>query len=448
MATFHQFKNNCVGTVQNNPLAIGGTNLIVDSTLDSKLSGLTFPFWLTLWDANTNPNTTASVEIVEVTARPSANNYTIVRAQQSTSASAHAQNSNCALLFTQGNLQEAVALGTIAQGSILYIDSAGKPHMLAPGSAGTFLQTQGAGADPAWAASIVANYGDGSDGNVTISSPTTLTRDMYYNDLTVTSTLTTNGYKIFVAGTISGNGTIDFGTAVAGTAGNNGSGGSGGAGGGGGTSTGAGQFVTTPGAGGSAGLLSGNSPVTPAVSKTSSIGSSGAAGGNGAGNGSGGGAAGTASSYAKPGVLANLSLLGVDYKSDGTFIPFQGGAGAGGGSGGSGNGSAHGGGGGGGGASGGVVFIVAKIWAGTFTIKAQGANGGNGGAPNFGGTYGGGGGGGGAGGCSFVIYGTKTWTGSYNITGGTGGTGSGSGANGTNGAAGTSYELSMTALTR
>lgn len=28
-------------------------------------------------------------------------------------------------------------------------------------------------------------FGDGSDGNVTITTNTTLTRDMYYNDLTV-----------------------------------------------------------------------------------------------------------------------------------------------------------------------------------------------------------------------------------------------------------------------
>lgn len=41
-------------------------------------------------------------------------------------------------------------------------------------------------------------FGDGSDGDVTISGSTTLTRDMYYNTLTVTSTgtLFLNGYGI------------------------------------------------------------------------------------------------------------------------------------------------------------------------------------------------------------------------------------------------------------
>lgn len=47
-------------------------------------------------------------------------------------------------------------------------------------------------------------YGFGQDGDVTISSSTSLTRDMYYNDLTINSScdLDTNGYKIFVKGTL------------------------------------------------------------------------------------------------------------------------------------------------------------------------------------------------------------------------------------------------------
>lgn len=47
------------------------------------------------------------------------------------------------------------------------------------------------------------SLGDGSDGNVTISSgTTTLTRDMFYNNLTINGTgqINTNGYKIFVKG--------------------------------------------------------------------------------------------------------------------------------------------------------------------------------------------------------------------------------------------------------
>jgi len=47
-------------------------------------------------------------------------------------------------------------------------------------------------------------YGSGMDGNVTISANTTLTRDMFYNNLTVNAgyTLDTAGYKVFVRNTL------------------------------------------------------------------------------------------------------------------------------------------------------------------------------------------------------------------------------------------------------
>ena len=47
-------------------------------------------------------------------------------------------------------------------------------------------------------------YGFGQDGDVTIASNTTLTRDMYYNNLTINSNcdLDTNGYRVFVKGTL------------------------------------------------------------------------------------------------------------------------------------------------------------------------------------------------------------------------------------------------------
>jgi len=51
-------------------------------------------------------------------------------------------------------------------------------------------------------------YGDGSDGDVTISSPTTLTRDMFYNNLTVNDTLSTGGFRIYVKGILTGTGVI------------------------------------------------------------------------------------------------------------------------------------------------------------------------------------------------------------------------------------------------
>jgi hypothetical protein len=47
-------------------------------------------------------------------------------------------------------------------------------------------------------------YGFGQDGNVTITADTTLSRDMYYESLTINAncTLDTNGYKIFVKDTL------------------------------------------------------------------------------------------------------------------------------------------------------------------------------------------------------------------------------------------------------
>jgi len=53
-------------------------------------------------------------------------------------------------------------------------------------------------------------FGNGADGNVVISTNQTISRDMYYNNLTVNSgiTLFTNGFKIFVKGTLANSGTV------------------------------------------------------------------------------------------------------------------------------------------------------------------------------------------------------------------------------------------------
>lgn len=63
-----------------------------------------------------------------------------------------------------------------------------------------------------WASLIVTpsqilsliSFGDGSDGDITISTPTTLTKDMFYNNLVLNNTITTAGYAIYVRGTLSG----------------------------------------------------------------------------------------------------------------------------------------------------------------------------------------------------------------------------------------------------
>jgi len=61
-------------------------------------------------------------------------------------------------------------------------------------------------------------FGAGIDGTVTVSTNTSLSRDMYYANLTVNSSVTlfTNGFRIFVSGTLTNNGTIGMpkGTAM------------------------------------------------------------------------------------------------------------------------------------------------------------------------------------------------------------------------------------------
>ena len=64
-------------------------------------------------------------------------------------------------------------------------------------------------------------YGQGTDGNVVVSSDTSITSDMYYNNLTVNSgvLLKTNGYRIFVKNILTLNGYIGSGSVTAGVVG-------------------------------------------------------------------------------------------------------------------------------------------------------------------------------------------------------------------------------------
>ena len=59
-------------------------------------------------------------------------------------------------------------------------------------------------------------YGTGLDGNVTISVNTSLSSDMYYNNLTINPgvTLNPNGFRIFVKNTLTVNGTLGIGSGV------------------------------------------------------------------------------------------------------------------------------------------------------------------------------------------------------------------------------------------
>lgn len=310
-------------------------------------------------------------------------------------------------------------------------------------------------------------FGNGSDGDVTISSPTTLTRDMFYNNLTVTSTLNTANWRVFVKGTLSGTGTISANGGNGGNGGN-GSSGNGGTAGAAGTKVPDGYFTSATVGPGAAGLLN---SVTGALGTAPSnvnpsIGVVGASGGNGGGfrvadpDAGSGNAPGTVTAPLQTfGIDSWGTIKALDIGISGALAKLQGSSGSGGGrSGVSGNLSAAGGGSGGAGANGGIVFIVANILGGTITYTATGGTGGNGGNgfASSAGAGGGGGGGGGSGGVVVVIYNSKTGTTTYTLTAGSGGTG-GAGAtgggdvgqNGSAGAAGTtgiSYELSYGAL--
>ncbi|MBV6340109.1 hypothetical protein [Candidatus Magnetobacterium casense] len=326
-------------------------------------------------------------------------------------------------------------------------------------------------------------FGDGSDGDVTISSNTTMSSDMYYNNLTVNTgvTLTTGGYRLFVrntltlnlgsivgyrgnAGTDGTNGTAGFPDVPLGSSGTPGAAGSPGAalaenilgGAPAGAASGMGGAGGTS-AGGSVGIA-GTSGTSVAKSYCGS-GTGGSAGGSGGNSrigysGASGGAAGTGGStsgtvYNKPHNVVFAIRLYDDNGSD--IIRSAGGtAGSGGGGGGGGdnvypNGRGGGGGGAGGcGSGGGVVMISARIIVNNGSISARGGYGGDGGNGGKGGNGGaasgydraGGGGGGGAGGAGgrggllVLIYTSYSGSGVKTTAGGGGGTGGNGGAKG------------------
>jgi len=300
-------------------------------------------------------------------------------------------------------------------------------------------------------------FGDGSDGDVTISGATTLTADMYYETLTIATgqELKPNGFKIFVRDTLTFEGTGKIsayggagqvgqavpGLATAGTQANTAgtlpSSATAGAGGKGGENGGSG--IATAGA---TGLAS-----TKAI--VSANGSAGGAGGTGGGAGGAGGA--NTGTPVNPLKTYNDVYSLIDW-SDNTLARMDISAGAGGGGGGaagSGPNYSNGGGGGGGGAAGGNVWVSAKNIVtvnGNDYIDVHGGAGGNGGTGVNQGS-GGGGGAGGNGGVAIVSYYTKTGTGTINVafgakgTGGTGG--DANGADGNDGTVGESYLIQI-----
>lgn len=324
----------------------------------------------------------------------------------------------------------------------------------------------------------------------------TLLKDAHFSSLVTNSniTLNTGGFRLFVSGTFTDNGTTTISGSDGGAGGSGGStvnnnagsagtpggsagsagsvsgtlfggvagfagqvGGSGASGGG----SGSGAAGGTGGTGGATSTVASttpNDPTTAIITRDTSFFSNNPYSvGGGCGQSGGGGGGGGASGQTSPG-SASAGLSG-----SASALVGQGQLGA---SGGHGGNSSGGGGGGGGGAAGGcggeagIMVIVAKTIAGAGNIWAKGGNGGlggDGGNSNSGGCGGGGAGGsGGNGGVIILVYSASTFTGNTSVAGGTGGTGGqlgpggscngfssggAAGSNGNNGATGIIYDL-------
>jgi hypothetical protein len=241
-------------------------------------------------------------------------------------------------------------------------------------------------------------YGAGGDGNATITGTTTLTKDGYYDNLTVNGTLNTANFRLFVSGTLAGTGTI----ACNGVNGTN-------------SATGAAavaaQVFAASGAGGSGQTGSSGSSGSAVTNR---LGGTGGAGGDGVMEFGGAAQTGTA-------LVANQG--GLDLLQDplslrsGTAIgssTVRVAGGAGGSAGGADSDNLAG---GGGGSGGGIVYLCARNVTFTGSIEAKG---GNGGARTVAGNATGGGGGGG-GGVVCVVTGSGTQTFTTSVAGGAGG---------------------------
>lgn len=284
-------------------------------------------------------------------------------------------------------------------------------------------------------------FGDGSDGNVTVSTSISLSRDTYYNNLTLVAggSINTVGWRIFVKNTLDitsadanaiktpinsgGNATIGTGGTAA-------------------TQQAIRSWMssTTPVAGVNGTVGVGNNGNTNVASGGFCGGSSGVAGAGGTGSGGAGGSAGVRNLAAQFTSMPLPFLLPIGQSGSGQ----RGGVdspsgGSGGGDGTSGGGS------GGGAAGGGMVAIFAyninrsSSNANVGVISAIGGNGGNGAAPTGGNRGGGGGAGGGGGGNIYIVHagllGT-THANALDVSGGNGGNGGAGTGTGTAGAGG------------
>jgi len=287
-------------------------------------------------------------------------------------------------------------------------------------------------------------FGDGSDGDVVISSDTDLSRDTFYDNLTIDAgyNLNPNGYRIFVKDTL-----IINATATISRNGNDGSDGSdgvfgvsNGAGGSGGSALADGSMKGAIAGGNGSTYTGGTDPAGTSINK--SLGNNGAKGGNGGNSGnnfSTGNVAGiagviTGTVYNFPRTVTPAYMM-YDFIPSGEQLKSSAGSTGGGGS----NGPGRGGGGGGAGSPGGILVIFSRKLINNGVISCKGGNGADGGAGGTvppsapPGAYDGGGGGGGAGGSGgfiLIAYNSKTGSGTIVADGGNGGNG---GAKGTGG---------------
>jgi hypothetical protein len=287
--------------------------------------------------------------------------------------------------------------------------------------------------------SVPTSFGGGNDGNISLSSGTmTLQRDMFFNNLTLSGTgsIVTNGYRIFVAGTLDISNAQTAAIQDNGGAGGNSSSSAGGL-------AGVADASNTVGGSGSAGVVGAVGAIGVGVEGGASGASANANGGSSGASGAGGngytGSVSEAGGIARPGSAATPYFI---QRSTPNLLKgvtlILGGIGGAGGSSGGGDGTNVGGGGGGGGAGGGVIFIMANIInRGSSTavaaIQAKGGLGGNGWAPTgsvvANGVRGGGGGAaGGGGGWIFLVYSSLTGSTGTNILGASGGAGGNGGA--------------------
>lgn len=213
-------------------------------------------------------------------------------------------------------------------------------------------------------------FGDGSDGNVGITTPVTLARDMYYNNLTIAAgaNLNPNGFRIFVAGTLDltacpANG---ISTIQAGGTGSGQNAASTAAGGVGGVAPGTGTIGATAaenaGLPGYAGLTGQGTPgahnTSGAQINGGSVGSTGASGLGSAAAGQPAVAPGLTSAYRWPGLYPFLATQSTPIAFNFGIVGGVGGSAA---ASGTGDGVNRGGASGGGGAGGGVIFIAARF---------------------------------------------------------------------------------------